>query len=149
MKILFYFIMWHFGSQINVPNYTKSKQALTRQKGVRKRVKHRKRCKIVKSVTPSGVTDFTILHLSRCYDPIYPNRTLNKTESCLNQNLNKTEFCLNQNLNKTELCINLTLNKVPMQEIFINLTCINCQTPVYFKLKCWSPGGSVQTGFSF
>jgi hypothetical protein len=54
---------------------------------VRKRVKHRERCKIVKSETPSGkiwivsdsckprpirfkinssVTDFTILHLSRC-----------------------------------------------------------------------------------
>jgi hypothetical protein len=34
---------------------------------VRKRIKHRERCKIVKSVTPSGVTDFTILHLSWCW----------------------------------------------------------------------------------
>ena len=41
---------------------------LTRQKGVRKRVKHHERCKIkiVKSEKPSGVIDFTILHLSRC-----------------------------------------------------------------------------------
>jgi hypothetical protein len=46
-------VLW-CGSQINVPNYTKSKQTLTRKKGVRKRVKHRERCKIVKSVTPSG-----------------------------------------------------------------------------------------------
>jgi hypothetical protein len=30
------------------------------------RVQHQERCKIVKSVTPEGVTDFTILHLSRC-----------------------------------------------------------------------------------
>jgi hypothetical protein len=46
-------ILW-YGSQINAPNYTKSKQTLTRSKGVRKRVKHCKRCKIVKSVMPSG-----------------------------------------------------------------------------------------------
>ena len=38
-------------SQNNAPIFTKSKQALTRQKRVRKRVKHRKRCKIVKYVT--------------------------------------------------------------------------------------------------
>jgi len=33
---------------------------------MRKRVKHRERCTIVKSETPSGVIDFTILHLYRC-----------------------------------------------------------------------------------
>ena len=34
---------------------------------MRKRIKHRERCKLVKFVTPSGVTDFTILHLSWCW----------------------------------------------------------------------------------
>ena len=34
-----------------------------------------------------------------------------------------------------------------MQEIFVNLTCIN-RTPVYSERKSWSQGGSAQTGFT-
>jgi hypothetical protein len=47
-------LVWWYGSQFNAPSYTKSQQTLTRLKEVRKRVKHRKRCNIIKLVTPSG-----------------------------------------------------------------------------------------------
>jgi hypothetical protein len=40
------------------------------------------------------------------------------------------KICLNQTVNKTESCINHTFNKVPLQEIFVTITCINW-TPVY------------------
>jgi hypothetical protein len=78
---------------------------------------------------------------------------LQKTKSCINlskPNLQKTESCINlskPNLQKTESCINQTLNEVPMQEIFINLTCINW-TPVYYKHKSLSHGCSVKTGYT-
>jgi len=49
------------------------------------------------------------------------------------------ETCPNRTLNKTESCINKTLNEFPMFEIFVNLTCIN-QTPVYSEDKSWSQG---------
>ena len=42
-----------------------SKQTLTSKKRGEKKSQTSERCKIVKSETPSGVTDFTILHLSR------------------------------------------------------------------------------------
>jgi hypothetical protein len=51
------------------------------------------------------------------------------------------ETCLNEILNKTKSYINQTLNEFPMQETFVNLTCIN-QTPFYPKYKNWTPGGS-------
>ena len=44
----------------------------------------------------------------------------------------------------SETCLNQTLNKVPMQEIIVNLTCID-QTPVYSEHKSWSQGGLVQS----
>ena len=36
-----------------------------------------------------------------------------------------SETCLNRTLNKPKSCIHRILNKVLMQEIFVNLTCIN------------------------
>ena len=36
-----------------------------------------------------------------------------------------SETCLNRTPNKPKSCINRTLNKVLMQDIFVNLTCIN------------------------
>jgi len=53
-----------------------------------------------------------------------------------------SEICLNWTLNLPKSCINQTLNKVLMQEIFVNLTCIN-RTPVYSKHKSWSQWGLV------
>ena len=58
-----------------------------------------------------------------------------------------SETCLNRTVNKPKSCINRTLNKVLMQEIFVNLTCIN-RTPVLSEHKSWSHGGSVQTGLT-
>ena len=56
-----------------------------------------------------------------------------------------SEAFLNQTLNKTESCTNQTLNLVPMQEILVNLTCIN-RTPVYSEHISRSQGSSLQTG---
>ena len=53
-----------------------------------------------------------------------------------------SETCLNHTMNKPKCCINQTLNKVPMQETFVNWTCIN-QIPFYSKHKSWSQGASV------
>jgi hypothetical protein len=50
---------------------------------------------------------------------------------------NYSESRLKQTLNKLKSCINRTLNKVLIQEIFVNLTCVN-QTPVYSEDKSWS-----------
>ena len=58
-----------------------------------------------------------------------------------------SKICLNRTLNKPESCINQTMNKVPMQEIFVKLTCGHC-TPVYSELKSWSQAGSIKTGFT-
>lgn len=35
------------------------------------------------------------------------------------------ETCLNRNLNKPESCIYLTLDKVPINDLFVNITCID------------------------
>ena len=53
-----------------------------------------------------------------------------------------SETCLKQTGNKTESCLNQALNEVPMQKIFVNLTCIN-QTPTNSRLISWSQGGYV------
>ena len=52
-----------------------------------------------------------------------------------------SETCLKRTLDKPKSCINRTCNKVLMQEIFVNLTCIN-QIPVYSEHKSWSQWGS-------
>ena len=45
-----------------------------------------------------------------------------------------SKTCLNRTLNKPESCINRTLHDVPMQEIFLNLTCIY-PTPVLLQTQ--------------
>jgi len=56
-----------------------------------------------------------------------------------------SQTSLNRTMNKTESCINLTLNKFTVQEIYVNLTCIN-RIPVYSEHKRWSQGWWVKTG---
>jgi len=50
-------------------------------------------------------------------------------------------------MNKPKLCINRTIKKVPMQKIFVYLTCIN-RTSVYSKHKNWSQADSRFVGFT-
>ena len=59
---------------------------------MRKRVKHRKRCKIVKSVTPSGVTDFTILQPLPVLDPICEKLTNDRLQVKGKCRRNKTQL---------------------------------------------------------
>jgi hypothetical protein len=60
-------VFLEFGQrEVILSKYAKNKQTLTRYGGVRKRVKHSERCQIIKSETPSGILDLTILHHSRC-----------------------------------------------------------------------------------
>ena len=66
--------------------------------------------------------------------------------SCMLQNPLIQQSCLTLTLNNSESCINRILNKVPMQEIFVNLTCIH-RTPIYLEQKSWSQDGSVYTNF--
>ena len=49
------------------------------------------------------------------------------SETCLSQTLNRMESCINQTLNRMESCINRTLDKDKMQEILVNLTCIETE----------------------
>jgi hypothetical protein len=43
-------------------------------------------------------------------------------------------------MNKPESCINETSDKVPMQEIFVNVTCIK-RNPVYYEDESLSQEG--------
>jgi hypothetical protein len=53
-------------------------------------------------------------------------------------NLSKVNPVYSEPWEEMESCINLSLNNnIPMQEDFVNLTCINL-TPVYSELKSWS-----------
>ena len=54
-----------------------------------------------------------------------------------------SESCLSRILDTTKSCINQTLTKVSLQEIYINLTCINQNTCLYPEVKSWSQGGLV------
>ena len=58
-----------------------------------------------------------------------------------------SESCLSRILDTTKSCINQTFTNVSLQEIYINLTCINQNTCLYPEVKSWSQGGLVQTGF--
>ena len=65
-------------------------------------------------------------------------------------NLSYSETCLNRTLKKLESCIKQTFNdyKVPVQEIFVNLTCVN-PTPFYYEHKSWPQLSSVYTEYYY
>ena len=48
-----------------------------------------------------------------------------------------SETHINRTLNKLEFYINQAFNKIPMEEIFVNLTCVY-RMPVYSEQKSWS-----------
>jgi hypothetical protein len=63
------------------------------------------------------------------------------TKLVISPNPVSTKLVISPNPVSTKLVISPNCFK-----IFINITLIN-QTPVYFKYKHWSQGGSVQIGF--
>ena len=80
-----------------------------------------------------------------CYSLEKMNFKQNCNKQLIEEKESYSETCLNGILNKPKSCINRTLNEVPIQDIFVSLTCID-QTPVYSEHKSWSQESPPQTG---